>query len=93
MKLAAVPLILVVLVCGGWAAERHSRSGNEHALSALASELAGRPVQVRCESFWHSIVNVDGNLGDVPFPNGSAASYPHVTRGMCTALPRFRGRR
>jgi len=81
-----------VLVCGGWAAERHSRSGNERALSALASELAGRPVHVRCESFWHSIVNVDGNLGDVPFPAGHAASYTHVTRGMCKELARFRGR-
>jgi hypothetical protein len=89
MKLA-VPLILVVLVCGGWAFEKHSRSGNEQALSAVASELAGRPVQVRCESFWHAIVNVDGNLGDVPFPDGHPASYTHVTRGMCGQLARFR---
>ena len=88
----AAPLILVVLVCGGWAAEKHSRSGNERALGALASQLAGRPVHVRCESFWHSIVNVDGNLGDVPFPNGRAASYTHVTRGMCKELARFRSR-
>jgi hypothetical protein len=88
----AAPLILVVLVCGGWAAEKHSRSGNERALGALASQLAGRPVHVRCESFWHSIVNVDGNLGDVPFPNGRAASYTHVTRGMCKQLARFRSR-
>jgi hypothetical protein len=88
----AVPLILIVLVCGGWAVEKQSRAGNEHALSAVASELAGRPVHVRCESFWHSIVNVDGNLGDVPFPNGRAASYTHITRGMCGQLTRFRGR-
>ena len=91
MKLAA-PLIVVVLVCGGWAFERQSRSGNERALGALASELAGRPVHVRCESFWHSIVNVDGNLGDVPFPDGHAASYTHITRGMCKDLSRFRSR-
>lgn len=91
MKLA-VPLILVVLASGGWAVEKHSRSGNERALSALASELAGRPVQVRCESFWHSIVNVDGNLGHVSFPNGHPASYTHLTRGMCQELARFRSR-
>ena len=91
MKLAA-PLILVVLVSGGWAVEKHARSGNERALSAVASELAGRPVRVRCESFWHALVNVDGNLGDVPFPNGRAASYTHVTRGMCKKLARFRNR-
>jgi hypothetical protein len=92
MRLAVVPLILVVLVCGGWAFEKQTRSGNERTLSALASELAGRPVHVRCESFWHSIVNVDSNLGDVPFPNGRAASYTHVTRGMCKELARFRSR-
>jgi hypothetical protein len=89
MKLA-VPLILVVLVSGGWAFEQHSRSGNERALSAVASELAGRPVHVRCESFWHSIVNVSGNLGDVPFPNGHAGSHTNITRGMCKELARFR---
>jgi hypothetical protein len=88
----AVPLVFVVLVSGGWAVEKHSRSGNERALSALASQLASRPVSVRCESFWHSIVNVDGNLGDVPFPNGHPASYAHVTRGMCKELARFRAR-
>jgi hypothetical protein len=88
----AVPLVFVVLVSGGWAVEKHSRSGNERALSAFASQLAGRPVSVRCESFWHSIVNVDGNLGDVPFPNGHPASYAHVTRGMCKELARFRSR-
>src|SRR3954471_10315240 len=88
----AVPLILVVLPCGGWAIEKHSRSRKERALSVLASELAGRPAHVRCESFWHSVVNVDGNLGDVPFPNGRAASYTHVTRGMCKELARFRSR-
>jgi hypothetical protein len=88
----AVPLLLVVLVCGGWAFEKHTRSGNERALSAVASELAGRPVHVRCESFWHSIVNVDGNLGDVPFPDGRAARYTHITRGMCKQLARFRSR-
>jgi hypothetical protein len=88
----AVPLLLIVLVSGGWAFEKHSRSGNERALSAVASELAGRPVHIRCESFWHSIVNVDGNLGDVPFPNGRAAPYAHVTRGTCKELARFRRR-
>jgi hypothetical protein len=87
-----VPLFLVALLSGGWAVEKHSRSGNERALSALASDLSGRPVSVRCESLWHSIVNVDGNLGDVPFPDGHPASYTHLTRGMCKELARFRGR-
>jgi hypothetical protein len=89
MKLAVL-FGLVVLVGGGWAFERHSRAGNERALGAVATQLAGRPVHVRCESFWHSVVGVGGNLGDVPFPDGRAASYTHVTRHMCDELARFR---
>lgn len=47
-------------------------------------------MHVRCESFWHWAVNVGGNLGDVPFPDGRAASYTHITRRMCEDLDRFR---
>src|SRR5689334_11573897 len=91
MKIAVV-FVLVVLVGGGWAFERQTRSGNERALGVVATELAGRPAQVRCESFWHWVVNVGGNLGDVPFPNGRAAGYTNITRGMCGDLARFRRR-
>jgi hypothetical protein len=89
MKLAVV-FCLAVLVAGGWAFERHTRSGNERALGAVATELAGRPAHVRCESFWHWVVDVGGNLGDVPFPNGRAADYTNITRQMCGDLARFR---
>ncbi|HYX76915.1 MAG TPA: hypothetical protein VE757_07045 [Gaiellaceae bacterium] len=89
MKLAVI-FGLVVLVTGGWAFERQTRSGNERALGAVATELAGRPAHVRCESFWHWVVNVGGNLGDVPFPDGRAADYTNITRGMCGELARFR---
>ncbi len=91
MRLAAgLALVFVVLVTGGWAVERHSRSGNERALSAVSSQLAGRPVRVRCESFWAAIVDVNGHLGDVPFPNGRAGSYTRITRRMCGLLATFR---
>jgi hypothetical protein len=89
MRLAVI-FGLVVLVAGGWAFEKHSRAGNEQALSGVATQLAGRSVHVRCESFWHSIVGVGGNLGDVPFPGGRAAGYTHITRHMCDELARFR---
>ncbi len=89
MKLAVI-FGLVVLVGGGWAFKKHSRTGNERALGAVATELAGRPVKVECESFWHSVVGVGGNLGDVPFPDGRAASYTHLTRHVCDELARFR---
>ena len=89
MKLAVI-LGVVVLAGGGWAFEKHTRSGNERALSSVATELAGRPAHVHCESFWHSLVGVGGNLGDVPFPDRRAASYTHITRHMCDELARFR---
>jgi hypothetical protein len=89
MKLAVI-FGLVVLVAGGWAFEKHTRSGNERALGGVATELAGRPVNVRCESFWHWVVNVGGNLGDVPFPDGRAARHTNITRHMCDELARFR---
>ena len=50
----------------------------------------GRPVHVRCESFWHSIaVNVDGNLGDAPGSRTArAASYAcHVARCARSSSP------
>jgi hypothetical protein len=90
MRKLLVVFVLVVLTGGGWAVEKHSRAGTEQALSSVATELAGRPVRVECQSFWKSLVDVDSRLGDVPFPNGRAASYTHITRGMCGQLARFR---
>jgi hypothetical protein len=91
MKLAVL-FGFVVLVAGGWVVEKQTRAGNQSALGAVATELTGRPVHVRCESLWHWLVNVDGNLGDVPFPDGRAAGYTNLTRGMCGELDRFRSR-
>jgi hypothetical protein len=94
MRILALCALLIVLLGGGaWAFERQARAGNERPLSAVASELAGRPVNVRCQSFWQALVDVGGNLGDVPFPDGHPASYTHLTRTMCQALTRFRQRR
>ncbi len=88
--LALGALLMVLLGAGAWAFERQARAGSERPLSAVATELAGRPVHVRCQSFWQALVDVGGNLGDVPFPDGHPASYTHLTRTMCQALTRFR---
>jgi hypothetical protein len=86
-----VPMLLVLVFAGGaWTFEKHSRAGNERALSAVATELAGRPVHVRCQTFWQALVDVNSRLGDVPFPDGRAASYTHITRNLCGQLSRFR---
>lgn len=90
MKLVAA-LVLVLLVISGWAVERQARAGNERALSAVASDVAGRKVHVQCQSLWKALLDVDGRLGDVPFPNGLASDHTHITRRMCGQLKRFRG--
>jgi len=82
--------VVVVLAGSAWGVERRARVTNERALSAVATELANRQVHVRCQSFWKALLDVGGNLGDVPFPDGRAADYTHVTRGMCKQLARFR---
>ena len=35
-------------------------------------------------------MDVNGHLGDVPFPNGRAGSYTRITRRMCGLLATFR---
>jgi hypothetical protein len=90
MRILVPMLLVLVLASGAWTFEKHSRAANERALSAVATELAGRPVHVRCQTFWQALVDVNSRLGDVPFPDGRAASYTHITRKMCGQLSRFR---
>jgi len=90
MRILVPMLVVVVLAGGAWTFEKHSRAANERALSAVATELAGRPVNVRCQTFWQALIDVNSRLGDVPFPDGRAASYTHITRKMCGQLTRFR---
>jgi hypothetical protein len=89
MKLV-VGVVFVLLVISAWMVERQARAGNEHALSVVASDVAGRRVHVQCQSLWNALIDVDGRLGDVPFPNGLAADHTHLTRRMCGQLERFR---
>ena len=83
-------LVAVVLVAGGWTWEHHGRAASEGALAGVASELAGRPVRIECQSFWADLVDVNGRLGDVPFPDGHPADHTYLTRAICAQLARFR---
>ena len=89
-SLLVTGLVVFALVGGGWAWERDGRAANESALGAVASELAGRPVRVECQSLWSDLFDVNGRLGDVPFPDGHPADHTYLTRAMCTRLRRFR---
>ncbi|HEY6054934.1 MAG TPA: hypothetical protein VIU86_13445 [Gaiellaceae bacterium] len=87
LKIAAVVLLLGV---GAWAWEAHGRSGTERTLSGAASELAGRPVHVRCQSLWADLFSVHGELGMVQFDaQGRPSDSTWLTRESCGRLHRF----
>jgi hypothetical protein len=85
-----LPLLCAVLVAGGWTWERHGRAANEGTLAAVASDLAGRPVRIECQSLWADLADINGRLGDVPFPDGHPAAHTYLTRAICGRLGRFR---
>lgn len=88
MKVAAV---LAVVVAGLWGWSAHERHSTEHRLAAVASELAGRPVGVRCQGFWAAMVDIGQRSGEVDFPAGRPPDHMFLTRGVCGRLKRFLG--
>lgn len=88
MRVAAV---LVVVLVGFWAWTTVSRRRTEHRLAAVATELAGRPVGVRCQGFWAAMVDIGQRSGEVDFPVGRAPDHMFLTRGVCGRLKHFLG--
>jgi len=82
--------LVVVLLAGGWLWQHHKHVANEHALAAVASELAGRNVRIECQGFFSEMVDINTRAGDVPFPSGRAPDHAYLTRKVCRALERFR---
>ena len=91
MKRALVVAIAVLLV-GAWAWNKHAQAADDQrALSAVASQLAGRPVQVHCESWFGQLIDVSGNSGEVQFDQyGRPSAKTDLIRSVCGLLHRFR---
>ena len=89
MKL--VLAVIVVLLVGVWAWTKHARDVDERALSAVAGQLAGRPVHVHCQSWIGQLVDVSANSGHVEFDQfGRPAAKTDVIRSVCGLLRHFR---
>ena len=86
-------LILVVLGVGGWAWSHHVHVADEHALAAVASQIAGRPVGVHCQGFFAELLDINDRAGEVEFPQGRAPDHMFLTRKTCHELKRFRSGR
>jgi hypothetical protein len=80
---------VAVIVIGVWLWMAHANAQNERRLGAVASELAGRPVGVRCQGFWAALVDIQSRTGEVEFPQGRAPDHMFLTRGVCTRLRHF----
>ena len=84
-----VKAILVVVGVGlptWWLAALHSRVTNEHRLEAIASQIAGRPVEVHCPGFLRAI-GPDTVGGSVRFDaDGTPADDTRLRKGPCAEL-------
>src|SRR6266851_4239718 len=81
--------IIAGLVVAFWLWTNHERHTPEHKLAAIASQLAGRPVGVRCQGFWAAMVDINDRKGEVDFPQGRAPDHLFLTRGTCGRLRDF----
>jgi hypothetical protein len=90
-----VRLIAAALLIGGALAAlgfaRHEdRIRQQNELAAVASDLAGRKVGVRCPSFLSSLVDTRGEAGRVQFDEaGRPADHTDLAPGTCKSLRRI----
>jgi hypothetical protein len=86
IKLAAAAVLVVVL--GWWTLDHVNRTGNERRLSAIASEIAGRPVKVRCPGPLGRVLGKDSVVeGFVRFDaDGTPADETKLQAGSCAEL-------
>jgi hypothetical protein len=90
-----VRTIAVLLVAAGALsalgfARHEQRIRQQDQLSAVAGDLAGRKVGVRCPSFLSDLVDVHGEAGRVQFDGrGHPANHTDLSPGTCKALRRL----
>jgi hypothetical protein len=86
-----VAAVVVVILVAAWGWTTYSRHRTEHRLAAVASELAGRKVGVKCQGFWASMVDIGQRSGEVDFPPGRPPDHMFLVRGVCSRLKHFLG--
>jgi hypothetical protein len=85
VKLSIASVLVVVL--GWWTLERVDRSGNEQRLSAIATQIAGRDVKVRCPGPFRRALAEDGVEGSVRFDAaGRPSDSTRLRKTSCEEL-------
>lgn len=87
MRLVAAALLIVGALAAVGFARRENRIREQDRLAAIATELAGRPVGVRCPGFFASLVRVRTEGGYVRFRgDGRPFDYTALSPETCAAL-------
>ena len=78
-----IPLLLIVMV-------QQDQRRNEHRLAAIASEIAGRNVDVNCPGLLARIADASAHAGTVFFDErGRPADFTDLDEQTCSELDRF----
>jgi hypothetical protein len=79
----AIPLLVVV-------AYQQNQRRNEHRLAEIASEIAGRDVDVHCPGLLARLADASTNAGTVFFDErGAPADFTDLDEETCSELERF----
>ena len=79
----AIPLLLIVAV-------QQEQRANEHRLAAIASDIAGRDVDVHCPGLLSRLAEVSAHAGTVFFDErGRPADFTDLDEETCSELDRF----
>jgi hypothetical protein len=88
-SLAVVLAVPIALFGWQWWSDRST----EHLLSPVASEIAGRTVEVDCQSLWANLVDALPRHGEVLFDrNGVPEGRIFLTHPTCDRLQSFAGK-
>jgi hypothetical protein len=70
--------------------DRRQAAAREELLGSIASEIAGRPVEVRCQGRFSAALDVTAESGSVRFDaDGRPADWTDLKRGVCLSLGRL----
>lgn len=85
-----VVLAATVLFAGGVVWNQYREDGHERALAAIAGEIAGRPVSVRCQGVFQELLDIGWTAGEVQFEaDGRPTDETRLDRSACADLERY----
>jgi hypothetical protein len=90
MRLLAPVLLVAAVPVFGLVAIHHDRHVNEDRLGKVASQIAGRRVEVDCPGTVKKLLDISANSGSVYFDgNGRPADHTELNDATCSTLDDF----